>query len=152
MAYICAVIYVKSILLSVLILFTFLGNVGLRVFTHSCEKDGVFRSYFVETQDHCENDRREVQTCCRKKSDFTDSIATEEDCCSDQVAVYKISLDYVSQYKIQWFQSDVIPIERITVFSFATASLLDYVAERDIDSPPKPGGKELLIRQQIFRI
>jgi hypothetical protein len=135
-----------------LIAFTFLGNVGLRVFTHSCEEDGVFRSYFVELQDHCEDKSEEVlPPCCQKEKNTSCEVKVEDDCCSDEVDVYKISLDYFSQYELaapdldlaqsvskRWFQPE-----------FISAS---FNLEHYTHPPPIRTGRTILIQNQVFRI
>lgn len=135
-----------------LIAFTFLGNVGLRVFTHSCEEDGVFRSYFVELQDHCEDKEQEVlPPCCQKEKANSCEVKIEDDCCSDQIDVYKINLDYFSEYSVSapdlalaetfsfdWFQPE-----------FNSAA---YDPKHFIHPPPLRSGREILIHNQVFRI
>ena len=142
----------RSTLLIMLIAFTFLGNVGLRVFTHSCEEDGVFRSYFVDLQDHCEDKSEEVlPPCCIKEKATSCEVKFEDDCCSDQIDVFKISLDYFSEYHVaapelavaetfcfNWFQPEFVSTE--------------YDPEHCIHPPPLRSGREILIRNQVFRI
>lgn len=152
MPYICSVKMVRSSLLILLIAFTFLGNVGLRVFTHSCEEDGIFRSYFVELQDHCEDKDPEVlPPCCQKEKAVTCGEQIKDDCCSDEIDVYKISLDFFSEYSIStpdlaltetfvanWFQPEFVST--------------DYDPEHYIHPPPIRTGRQILIKNQVFRI
>lgn len=135
-----------------LIAFTFLGNVGLRVFTHSCEEDGVFRSYFVELQDHCEDKTEEVlPPCCQKEKNTSCEVKVEDDCCSDEVDVYKISLDYFSQYELAAPDLDLAQSVSIRWFQpeFISAS---FNPEHYIHPPPIRTGREILIQNQVFRI
>jgi hypothetical protein len=142
----------RSTLLILLIAFTFLGNVGLRVFTHSCEEDGVYRSYFVELQDHCEDKKKEVlPPCCRKEKAASCGEKMEDDCCKDQIDVYKINLDFYTEYHVE---TPDLAVSELPVFNWF--SILSDVAEYDpehyIHPPPRRSGKQILIANQVFRI
>ena len=59
---------IKSILIITGLLLLFVGNVGVNVFKHVCQENGVWTSYFVKTaDDHC-GDKHEakkaVKSCC----------------------------------------------------------------------------------------
>lgn len=146
--------HTKIVILSLLVLFTFVGNIGFSVFTHSCEEDGIFRSYFVQLQDHCEDKAEEVlPPCCQKeqKKGCGDE-QLESDCCNDQVDVYKINLDFFTDYKVT--VPDMIFVENSTLFIFDNnASVIaNYNPEHYIHPPPILSGRDILIRNQVFRI
>ena len=142
----------RSTLLIMLIAFTFLGNVGLRVFTHSCEEDGTFRSYFLELQNHCEEKSEELlPPCCRKEKGNACEVKLEDDCCSDQIDVYKIKLDFFSHCSVsapdlafteivgdKWFQPE-----------FTSTNCKPV---HNTHPPPIRSGREILIQYQVFRI
>jgi hypothetical protein len=143
----------KTTLLFSLIVFSFLGNVGLRVFTHSCQEDGIFRSYVIELQDHCEDEKIEtLPPCCQKERKVECGEIAKDDCCNDEVDVYKINLDYFSEYHVEVpylnsFEKFVFPDLYLSV------TVTDHFkADLYIHPPPKLSGKDILIRNQVFRI
>lgn len=152
--YFCFVIHTKNIILSLLILFTFVGNIGFSVFTHSCEEDGVFRSYFVQLQDHCEDKSEEVlPACCQKEQEKgCGDEQINSDCCNDQIDVYKVNMDYFSDYKVSI--PDLIFIDNAPLLAFYSPSekVKQYNPEHYIHPPPNLSGREILIRNQVFRI
>ena len=127
---------------------------GIRVFTHSCEEDGIFRSYFIPLQDHCEEQAEEVlPSCCQKSIQKACLIPEmEKDCCTDEVTVFKINLEYYSDCSIA-IPAFLIPkgIEK-----FETKIEINTEQHRDVtsftDPPPKPSGKDILIQYQVFQI
>lgn len=152
--YFCCVKITRHILVGLLILFTFIGNVGMSVFTHSCKEDGVFRSYFVKTQDHCNDEKEEIKPpCCQnqKKVECTTEIE-EKDCCNDEVDIFKINLDYFSDSQLSLpvigFYQKPITFNFSQVFTHA----LEYNPEHYIHPPPRLSGKDILIKIQVFRI
>ena len=77
---------VQTIVLFSLISYVFVGNVGLSVFTHTCEEDGVFRSFFIQTDDHCASEHEDLPACCVAEKQ-------EKDCCQDEEKIYKVKWD-----------------------------------------------------------
>jgi hypothetical protein len=142
---------VKTLLVSLLILFTFVGNIGMSVFTHSCEEDGVFRSYFVKLDDHCDDHIEEkVPPCCKKEG--AGSSVKKDDCCSDNVAVYQVNFSYFSEYSQQIHliaSSDFNAVE----FQFIESLPIHSIElPKTINPPPVLSGRDILIKHQVFRI
>jgi hypothetical protein len=153
MVYFCSVNFIKTAILSLLILFTFVGNIGLRVFTHSCEEDGIFRSYFVELQDHCQDKKKEVlPPCCQKEQKQSCGVELKDDCCQDEVDVYKINFDYYSELKIQLPDHLFLSVDFNFSFDFKLYPLASIEDKREYQEPPKASGRQLLILNQLFRI
>jgi hypothetical protein len=152
--YFCKVKIVKPLLISLLIVFTFFGNVGMSVFTHSCKEDGVFRSYFVKTQEHCESNEKEiVHPCCKVNNAEKDELRLKEkNCCNDQVNVFKINLDYFSEYQLAIPQYSICEIPFNFNFALNYRKETIYQSGLVIHPPPRLSGRELLIKHQVFRI
>lgn len=72
-----------------ILLFTlslFVGSVGISVFKHICEEEGMMLSYMVNQSDeHCGDD--EVSCCTEEKEE-------ENDCCRDEFEFHSIKLDF----------------------------------------------------------
>lgn len=127
---------------------------GMRVFTHSCEEDGIFRSYFIPLQDHCEEEAEEVVPTCCQKSDSKACLIPEmeKDCCTDEVTVFKINLEYYSDSNLA-IPAFLTP-EGIEKFELGVerSSKRNRTVTSFTDPPPKPSGKEILIQYQVFQI
>jgi hypothetical protein len=139
--------FLRTTILFLFIAFTFLGNVGFSIFTHTCKKDGVFRSYFIEQSDHCDEHQEEtLPPCCKKKT------IKDKGCCNDEVDVIQIKLDFHNQYQtsiqlcFSEFESIKYGFKKNGVFNS------NHQLTKHIPPPPRPWGKELLISHQIFRI
>lgn len=148
----------KTVILSLLILFTFVGNIGFSVFTHSCKKDGVSRAYIVNSQNHCENEAiEELPPCCQKESKKSnDNQSTDakfkDDCCNDEVDVFKINLDYFSQYEVHIPATPIELQSKEYFYIFKNIAPIKYHSNLTIHPPPLPSGKQILIKHQVFRI
>jgi len=143
--YLCRVKKVLQAVSIALTLFTFVGSVGVGVFTHFCHKDGVEQSYILPLN-HCSEEKVEVSSCCAHEVKVQES-----DCCSDQMEL--IQLDF-EQY------------ESSSLFSFAPAILQHHfefaLAKEDIvidatpvafaNPPPKRSARQILIENQVYRI
>lgn len=126
----------------------------MNVFTHSCEEDGVFRSYFIPLEDHCEEETEEVlPPCCQKaKASSCDQSVLEKDCCNDEVDVFKINLDYFSEYQVE--VPNLFFVENAFKFEIPQLDLAlsCYNPEKYTHPPPKWSGRDILILHQVFRI
>ncbi len=142
---------IKTLLVSLLIVFTFVGNIGMSVFTHSCEEDGVFRSYFVKLDDHCEDHEEEkVPPCCKKEG--ANSSIEKDDCCSDDIAVYQVNFSYFSEFS-QDFYISAAAVSHAVEFQFIEALPIRSIElPKTINPPPVLSGRDLLIKHQVFRI
>lgn len=136
--------FVHSAIAIFFVLFIFLGNVGLRVFKHACEQDGVFTSYIIQVDDHCGEHEVELPECCQKEE--------KKDCCSDEVAIYPVDFDFFQDYDLS-FDLIFLPNEAHTVvWKEFIASPADK--EKLVLRPPpdEKTGREILILNQVFRI
>jgi hypothetical protein len=139
----------KNIFIFFFTLILFIGNIGIPVFTHACEEDGIFRSYFINTENHCENEQSDLPPCCESEENEKD------DCCHDETDLIQLKLDY----SITWNQfhfTDLYYLQTPSIQAiFAENSALSTTTlptNKGKDPPPKPWGKTLLIEQQVFRI
>ena len=141
--------------MSVIVLVT---NIGLNVFTHSCEEDGAFVSYVLPSDDHCGEEEKVavLPSCCQKEAQQCSTTLPEidkEDCCTDEFNWIKLSVDQDqtttnNKYKIieQFYQPFSIGL------SYTPVHAINQLIERVVDPPPSPVGREILIKNQVFRI
>ena len=137
----------KTFILFATILLLFVGNIGIRVFSHSCTKEGVFTSYVFENHDACPSESKKVPPCCQKEDPKNDG------CCSDYSSYYKIDIDY---NKTDDFKTDFSFNATINApFVFDNTTNVNYEETQIaclIPPPWKPSGKLLLIKKQVFQI
>lgn len=130
----------------VLILFVFLGNIGVNVFVHSCPEDGTFTSIIVKSDDHCKDHVEELDACCSE-------VEIKDDCCKDEVKIYHVKFDYFDSYDL-----DVQPFTAIIYEKpafYISKQCVTNCNHRDYKlrpPPKKPNGQKLLILNQVFRI
>jgi hypothetical protein len=153
LTYFCPVNPITRISIIAFVLFAFLGNIGVRVFTHSCSEDGIFRSYFIENQSHCKDEKvKEIlPPCCQKSAEKSCGVTVKENCCTDEVDVFKVSFDFFSWDKVAVELAEIH--ENGTFNLFQTSNNLFQVRILSyVDPPPKPSGKYLLSHLCTYRI
>lgn len=132
---------VKSIILSFAILLLFVGNVGVDVFKHICEEDGVSVAYVVNTIDHCKDHRKDVPPCCEEEE--------QKDCCDDEVDYFQMKLDFFQQHQLLYFVSvpDFQDIKAVFVSEIMDSEVRYF---SNTDPPPLPLSKRLSIVQSYI--
>ena len=143
--YLCIV---KTLTLLFLSLLLFFGNIGIPVFTHACEEDGVFTSFFVNQQSHCQEEEElsNLPACCQKEK--------KKNCCSDEKTVVQLDEKYVQSQALS------VPIfvfncpAHTTAFSFQVLQTKDISVIQTWEDPPpiRESGKDILIQNCVFRI
>jgi hypothetical protein len=141
---------IRSILIISGLLLLFVGNVGVNVFKHICQENGVWTSYFVKTaDDHC-GDKHEakkaIKSCCS-----SEKKEQKKDCCNDQTEFFKINLDFYNDPSISIPPTSAIIIPTNFVFVHNDIQQ-DYYTSKYVNPPPKRLGKDILIQYQVFLI
>jgi hypothetical protein len=151
--YICPVSPITRISIIAFVLFAFLGNIGVRVFTHSCSEDGIFRSYFIENQSHCKDEKvlESLPPCCQKSAEKSCGVTAKENCCTDEVDVFKVTLDFFSWDKVAIEQAEIHE-QRTFEFFQINNNFPEVRILSNVDPPPKPSGKYLLTHLCTYRI
>lgn len=136
---------VRGFILFIFIPFILLGNSGLRVFKHSCEEDGIFTSYIIPADDHCTDHQEDLPPCCIQEKQ-------KDDCCSDEVEIYKVKFDFFQNEQIDLPYFLIIP-EPIYFKCNEINPIQAKRAQAILRPPPDgPSGQEILILNQVFRI
>lgn len=134
----------------------FAGTVGVSVFAHLCSIDGKEISYFTPAEDKCAPEPKE-ESCCHKEEKKTvapTSTQVEgEKCCKEVASYYKISTENADKILKLKFS----PKHANTFVLFPEIFPEIYVKEKFIafhkyDPPLKPSGRDILIKNQVFRI
>ena len=146
-SYLCVVI--KNLFITFLLSIVFIGTVGVRVFTHSCKEHGVFKTYFVQVNNHCEDKKVELPPCCQKEKEKKE----KNDCCHDETEVFKLKVDYLSfwdHYSFEsisiletnkfFFNDQIVPVDEETLIACNT------------DPPPKLDGRQILLKKRVLLI
>jgi len=132
----------KSIVLVLALLLLLVGNVGVNVFKHICEEDGVTVSYFFKSsEEHCQEHIEELAACCKKEE-------KKKDCCDDEVEFFKIKLDYYNAESktAQQLQFAILGQHRI---GYSEAPRIDHKVSNYVYPPPL-SGREILIFKQVL--
>ena len=137
-----------------LVLLLFIGNIGVRIFTHSCREDGTFKSYFLELNNHCSNKGNTVlPTCCQRKFDSQPIQQLKEECCKSMVSVFKIKNSYNHQKEncgISFDLNTVGFIDKSFKLCFQNQKLKEL--SWNLRPPPSQRVKSIIIQYQVFRI
>lgn len=136
---------VQTIMLFSLISYVFVGNLGLSVFTHTCEEDGVYRSFFIQLDDHCASEHEDLPVCCVAEKQ-------DKDCCQDEEKIYKVKWDYFHHDQIDLPSFDNL---EFTITKFKYLNFVQPVSlKAEIVRPPPLlcSSRELLIKKQVFQI
>ena len=124
----------------------FLGNIGIPVFTHACEEDGVFTSFFIKQQNHCQEEQSDLPPCCQKEK--------KKNCCHDEKTVVQLDEKYVQSQTLSVPTFTFICPAHAAVFSFHASQTKDIsVVQKWEDPPPiRESGRDILIQHCVFRI
>jgi hypothetical protein len=137
----------KNVFITFLLSIVFIGTVGVRVFTHSCKEDGVFKTYFVNVNNHCEDKKAELPPCCQKEK------KRQKDCCHDETEVFKLKVDYVSFWDNFSFESILIPEnEQFIVIEHVVPADQEILQGSNSDPPPKLDGRQILLKKRVLLI
>lgn len=140
----------KSIFIIIGLLILLVGNVGVNVFKHICQEDGIWTSYFVKTaNDHCENEEMALEhakSCCS-----SDQEQEKKNCCNDQTEYFKIKLDFYNDPSIVIPSATPCTIQHS--FEFVLNDIQEnYYTTKYVNPPPVKAGRDILIQHQVFLI
>ena len=137
-----------SLLLLVLL---FVGNVGVNIFTHTCQEDGVIVSYvFNEGEEHCGDKHALTQNlpvCCHPEESSNED---DNGCCSDEVEYIKLKVD-LDQQNINEFSFPTVAIVTSPVSVEHPLGIYDYYTANYVNPPP-PDSREILLEKQVWII
>ena len=124
----------------------FFGNVGVALYTHVCEEEGTFTTFFGPDNSHCEKKFSELPECCQKKQ--------KKDCCHNETKIFKVKSDYSTSCLKLIFDSPLLAVEKKKIeFNFnPTISNEESLSFSGTDPPPMLYGRKILIRNQVFQI
>lgn len=138
---------IRNIFFLTFTIFTFVGSIGVGVYSHFCSKDGLEQSYFVRQAHHCDEEEVVVKVCC--KHDLKEE--SRSDCCSDQVQIVQIDLDFFQQISAFIFVPFTIPSAVYEVL--AGSEITEDIDECLLaNPPPKLSGRDIIIKNQVFLI
>ena len=140
---------IKHFLITFLIAIVFFGTIGVRVFTHSCVEDGVFKTYFVQVNNHCEDKKKDLPTCCQKDKDKKE----KKDCCHDETEVFKLKVDYLSFWDGYSFESITIPeTDKFCSVEQVVPADQKTLQASNSDPPPNLNGRQILLNKRVLLI
>jgi hypothetical protein len=138
----------RNILFLTLSMFTFFGSIGIGVYSHLCSKDGLEQSYFIRQAHHCDEKEIILPSCCKHDDS---NIELTNDCCSDQVQLVHIELDYFQQISSLKFVSLSTP-NAIYELGDSIHKIKNVSKSNLANPPPKKSGRDIVIQNQVFLI
>jgi hypothetical protein len=137
---------VKTLTLLFLSLLLFLGNIGIPVFTHACEEDGIFTSFFIKQQNHCQEEQSDLPPCCQKEK--------KKNCCNDEKTVVQLNEKYVQSQALSVPTFAFICPAKTAVFSFHGSQTKEISVVQTWEDPPpiRKSGRDILIQHCVFLI
>ncbi|MDG1347580.1 MAG: hypothetical protein P8P77_08175 [Crocinitomicaceae bacterium] len=135
-----------QILSFALAMFTFVGSVGVGVFTHFCHDSGVEQSFIIPQSNMCEDEHEVFNACCSAEVQ-----AEESECCSDQIDFFQVEFEnFENSLLFSFVPEKVLDIQSLDL-DFTVASNL-VTPSNYANPPPLRTGRQILIQHQIFRI
>jgi hypothetical protein len=138
----------SAILISLLTVF-FLGNIGVNVFKHICEEDGVSVSYlFNQGEEHCDEHahKNDLPPCCQASDD-----QEEDDCCDDEVYYYKLQVDAELQADYS-FHLAAITAEVPEIYGEERPVTSERTTHCTFEDPPPLSGRDILRLKQVWNL
>ncbi len=126
----------------------------MAIFKHYCEEDGLYTSYFINSQQHCQDEEIEetkLPDCCKKNQIEKEDTFTD-DCCSDEYKVFKVALDYCNDKQDLEFNEGIVFKDHSFEYEIKSESIPSFTIHKYNNPPPKHFGRSLLIKNQVFRI
>jgi len=140
---------IKNLFITFLVSVVFVGTIGVRVFTHSCEEDGVFKTYFVQVNNHCKDEQKELPSCCQKVKVEKE----KKDCCHDETEVFKLKLDYISLWDDFSFEPILVPVTPNFTLANNSIPLTQLCLQAcKSDPPPIQNGRQILLKKRVLII
>jgi len=130
----------------------FTGTVGINVFAHFCQLDGVDYSYVVPPDHACQKEVKEASCCHAKQVKAKPASEISSNCCKEEVSSFKITSEYI-QKSVPGFSMEFIPVQATTcvyrteLYRESGPCVLSYTTR-----PPPKTGREILVLHQVFRI
>ena len=117
-----------------------IASIGVSVNTHTCKKEGVIKSYFVDFGECvCEVEIEETpahKCCIEQKVEETE----QKGCCQDETAFFQLDFDYVTQIENVSLNPDLLFTSALIYKVFAPLNIEEdlNIVEYNYYSPPIP--------------
>ena len=141
-------------LVSIFLMLTVLiASIGVSVNTHTCKKEGVIKSYFVDFGECvCEVEIEETPThkCCHTQPT---EKTKQKGCCQDETAFFQLDFDYVTQIENLTLNPDLLFTSALiyTIFTPLNIEENTNIVEFNHYLPPIPN-RDIPIFIQSFLI
>lgn len=136
--------WLKSTLVLICVSFLFVGSIGIDIFKHVCEEDGVKVSYFVKSESNCK-DHHVVShpgTCEQHLDD---------NCCTTVSEHVQIQLDFSHKLLIQPVLVPVLNVPNVYAV-FVPEIQEELIQCATGNDPPPESGRSILLKKQYWLI
>lgn len=141
--------WLKSTVLLISAVFLFLGTIGVDVFSHICDENGMAVSYFVEDESVCKSHKHDQHqdahqnSCCGEKEE-------DRSCCETTVTHVQVKLDFANKIIVKPVIIPEIPV--ITIWEMEESVTEEFIHLSSGNDPPPLLTKERLVRIQTWLI
>lgn len=137
---------------AVLLLTVLFSLSGLTIFRHKCLISGdVSYSLFAPIDDCCtEKFETEGKSCCSSKSASKKVIRKKKSCCSE--SSFSQQLNFHAFSSLKSFQQDSFFIPLVSGCKFVSSTISKVYENHLPNGPPELSGRDILVRNQVFRI
>jgi len=148
--YFWSVKFMKHTITLLLLVFLFIGNVGVNIFKHICEEDGVIVSYvFDEGEEQCDEHTmtQDLPECCHPEES---NDSEDKGCCDDEVEYIKLNVEAYQQ-NLNTFSFPTVAILTSSVSFEQPLVMFDHYTSSYVNPPP-PDSKGILLEKQVWII
>ena len=151
MLYICLRMVQKA-LIGLLVLFVFLGSLGIPLYEHTCLHEKMSIKTLFKASDHCAvkaSDQHQHPTCCAKAS----KEVVKDECCTEEMTYLTMTFNFFE------FTDTPISLLPQVPFTYTKEQLFssillsnEIVLFATNPDPPSLSGKDLLPKNCIWRL
>jgi len=143
---------IKKALIGLLVLFVFLGSLGVPLYEHTCLRERISTKTLFTTSDHCAvkaQHEHQHPSCCAKAEQ---EVITNE-CCIEEMTFLTMTFHFFERADAPLFVLPQVPFsfinEPLYRASFPSNEIAFFATNPD---PPSCSGKELLPKHCIWRL
>jgi len=133
--------------------FLFVGSIGIGVFSHFCEEEGLYISYYVPDEKVCAahevDHNNEPQSCSAEMEGCCceEETSGNDGCCSLSSELVKVKLDFLNKLEVKAILIPVLQIDPVWEFE---SEIIDeeIITASGNDPPPLPIKLVLSYHQQ----
>lgn len=143
---------VKKALIGILVVFVFLGSLGVPLYEHTCLHEKTSIKTLFKASDHCavkESDQHQHPTCCAKKA----KEVVKDECCTEEMTFLTMTFNFFefTDTPISFLPSFPFSVKKEQLFTSVLPSDETVLFDTNPD-PPRSYGRTLLPKYSVWRL